>query len=394
MLKVDDSGEGFQRTFILYVLCTLFVPHAKQYVSEKYLHTLVDMKTVRKIAWDEFAYSTLVEVICRVKDEKVTNVGGFVLFLQILPCDMSTKLDERGNEVNEQPLLVLSEGLPNLASGVKDEHLHHNDLTELLSKALEQISNLQCIIGEHEAWHVEVEKELARRELHDTQMSYVIEDLRQKIVTQDTIIETLQEQLSKKETSTENDDIVVCIDETFVYRAAFKTLEPGGLLDDMVFIPVNRSGVHWFLVVVDLFRRKVTILDSMMPRRTEQIAPEIRTLGDIEAYMDKIAMSLLLSPLNREDEEEWEELPRYNNRDWLRSMSALKKWKGADDPPPPRRSSQHLRQSATYASDSHRWNAFLDAYDANEEARLEDRRLLRTMVEAYFAPNDGEGLDS
>ncbi|KAF8392782.1 hypothetical protein HHK36_021019 [Tetracentron sinense] len=147
MLKVDDNGEGFQRTFILYVLCTLFVPHAKQYVSAKYLHTLVDMKTVRKIAWGEFSYSTLVEAICRVKDGKVANVGGFVLFLQILHCDVSTNLDERGNEDNEQPLLVTSEGLPNLASGVKDKHLHHNDLTKLLSKALEQILDLQRIIG-------------------------------------------------------------------------------------------------------------------------------------------------------------------------------------------------------------------------------------------------------
>ncbi|KAF8392838.1 hypothetical protein HHK36_021077 [Tetracentron sinense] len=313
MLKVDDSGEGFQRTFMLYILCTLFVPHAKQYVSEKYLHTLVDMKIVRKIAWGEFAYSTLVEAICRVKDGKVANVGGFVLFLQ------------------------------------------HNDLTELLSKVLEQISDLQCIVGEHEAWRVEVEKELARRELHNTQMSCVIEDLHQKIATQDTIIETLREQLSKKETSTENEfnkryvhesiyvsKSPVKRDEAFVHRAAFKTLELGGLLDDMVidtymrildnqqresgpphqkrtyygsshlhqfmrkcvmehkfssgvpvlrnsadfdikesdrvFIPVNRSGVHWFLVEVDLLCRKVTILDSMIPRRTEQIALEIHTL--------------------------------------------------------------------------------------------------------------------
>ncbi|KAF8392844.1 hypothetical protein HHK36_021083 [Tetracentron sinense] len=350
MLKVDDSGEGFQRTFILYILCTLFVPHAKQYVSEKYLHTLVDMKIVRKIAWGKFAYSTLVEAICRVKDGKVANVGGFVLFLQIPPCDVSTKLDERGNEDNEQPLLVLSKGLPNLASGVKDEHLHVT-----LIKALEQISDLQCIVGEHEAWRVEVEKELARRELHDTQMSCVIEDLHQKIATQDTIIETLREQLSKKETSTENEfnkryvhesiyvsKSPVKQDEAFVHRAAFKTLELGGLLDDMVidtymrildnqqresgpphqkrtyygsshlhqfmrkcvmehkfssgvpirrnsadfdikesdrvFIPVNRSGVHWFLVEVDLLCRKVTILDSMIPRRTEQIALEIHTL--------------------------------------------------------------------------------------------------------------------
>ncbi|KAF8398635.1 hypothetical protein HHK36_014490 [Tetracentron sinense] len=439
---------------------------------------------------------------------------------EILPCDVSTKLDERGNEDNEPPLLVISKGLPNLASRVKAKHLHHNDLTELLSKDLEQISDLQRIIGEHEAWRVEVEKELARRELHDTQMSCVIEDLRQKIATQDTIIETLRKQLSKKETSIENEfnkksemnmlgstvakrvainsrvkrrthkrkcyksyadelpthhriklrkaistlprqptwpslflsltasqkavvddaqrcdgihsmsDIVVRIDEAFVYRYAFKTLEPGGLLDDMVidaymrildikqhesgpshqkrtyygsshlhqfmrkcimerkfssgvpvrrnstcfdiyesdrvFIPVNRSGVHWFLVEVDLLRRKVTILDSMMPRRTEQIAPEIRTLlagleyvfegkqlegdlsynfkdwdceyeksvpqqqnstdcgifmigyieywngepnsipftqVDIEAYRDKIVVSLLLSPLNREEED-------------------------------------------------------------------------------------------
>ncbi|KAF8400280.1 hypothetical protein HHK36_013577 [Tetracentron sinense] len=225
-----------------------------------------------------------------------------------------------------------------------------------------------------------VEKELARRELHDTQMPCVIEDLRQKIATQDTIIETLREQLSKKETSTENEfnkrsvheliyvsESLVKQDEAFVYRAAFKTLESGGLLDDMVidaymcildiqqresgpshqkrtyywsshlhqfmrkcvmerkfsfgvpirrnsagfdiyesdrvFIPVNRSGVHWFLVEVDLLCRKVTILDSMMPRRTDQIAPEICTLVDIEAYRDKIVVSLLLSPLNREEED-------------------------------------------------------------------------------------------
>ncbi|KAF8411495.1 hypothetical protein HHK36_004047 [Tetracentron sinense] len=557
MLKAGDSGETFQRTFILFALCTLFVPHAKQYVSEKYLYALVEMKTVKKIAWGEFSYSTLVEAICRVKHGKVANVGGFVVFLQywymehvgpiqegekkllrqqiprflswteemfnlrekylmepkelvlylhpivkekqlrevkrllkrlpkdgaensvkeILPCHVSTNVDEK-TLGDEHLLLVSSEGLPNLASGVRDEHLHHNDMTELLSKALEQILDLQCIVSEQAAWRVEVEKELTRRELHDTQMSFVIEDLCQKIATQDTIIETLREQLAKKENSTQNEfnkrslqdsiyvsesplkrsavhplisdskemnklgstvakrvainsrvksrphktecyksyaeelpthqrmklrkvistlardptrpslfpsltasqkaavddaqrcdairsmsDIVVCIDEAFVYRAAFKTLEPGGLLDDMVidaymrildnqqcewgpphqkrtyygsshlhqfmrkcvmerkfssrvpvhtnsagfdiyesdrvFIPVNRSGVHWYLVEVDLLRRKVTILDSMRPRRTEKIALEIRTLGDIEAYRDKIAVSLLLSPLNR-----------------------------------------------------------------------------------------------
>ncbi|KAF8399050.1 hypothetical protein HHK36_014916 [Tetracentron sinense] len=539
MLKAGDSGETFQRTFILFALCTLFVPHAKQYVSEKYLYALVEMKTVKKIAWGEFSYSTLVEAICRVKYGKVANVGGFVVFLQIVPCHVSTNVDEK-TLGNEHPLLVSSEGLPNLASGVRDEHLHHNDMTELLSKELEQISDLQRIVGEQAAWHVEVEKELTRRELHDTQMSFVIEDLRQKIATQDTIIETLREQLAKKENSTQNEfnkrslqdsiyvsesavhplisdskemnklgstvakrvainsrvksrphktecyksyaeelpthqrmklrkvistlardptrpslfpsltasqkaavddaqrcdgirsmsDIVVCIDEAFVYRAAFKTLEPGGLLDDMVidaymrildnqqrewgpphqkrtyygsshlhqfmrkcvmermfssgvpvhtnsagfdiyesdrvFIPVNRSGVHWYLVEVDLLRRKVTILDSMRPRRTEKIALEICTPlagleyvfegkqlegghsynfrdwdceyeksvpqqqnstdcgifmigyieywngqpnsisfneGDIEAYRDKIAVSLLLSPLNRKEED-------------------------------------------------------------------------------------------
>ncbi|KAF8390968.1 hypothetical protein HHK36_023268 [Tetracentron sinense] len=456
MLKAGDSGETFQRNFILFALCTLFFPHAKQYVSEKYLYALVEMKTVKKIAWGEFSYSTLVEAICRVKHGKVANVGGFVVFLQIVPCHVSTNVDEK-TLGDEHPLLVCSEGLPNLASGVRDEHLHHNDMTELLSKALEQISDLQRIVGEQAAWRVEVEKELTRRELHDTQMSFVIEDLRQKIATQDTIIETLREQLAKKENSTQNEfnkrslqdsiyvsesplkrsavhplisdskemnklgstvakrvainsrvksrphktecyksyaeelpthqrmklrkvistlardptrpslflsltasqkaavddaqrcdgirsmsDIVVCIDEAFVYRAAFKTLEPGGLLDDMVidaymrildnqqrewgpphkkrtyygsshlhqfmrkcvmerkfssgvpvhtnsagfdiyesdrvFIPVNRSGVHWYLVEVDLLRRKVTILDSMRPRRTEKIALEIRTL--------------------------------------------------------------------------------------------------------------------
>ncbi|KAF8364741.1 hypothetical protein HHK36_033283 [Tetracentron sinense] len=395
---------------------------------------------------------------------------------EIVPCHVSTNVDEK-TLGDEHSLLVSSEGLPNLAFGVRDEHLHHNDMTELLSKALEQISDLQRIVGEQAAWRVEVEKELTRRELHDTQMSFVIEDLRQKIATQDTIIETLREQLAKKENSTQNEfnkrslqdsiyvsesavhplisdskemnklgstvakrvainsrvksrphktecyksyaeelpthqrmklrkvistlardptrpslfpsltasqkaavddaqrcdsirsmsDIVVCIDEAFVYRAAFKTLEPGGLLDDMVidaymrildnqqrewgpphqkityygsshlhqfmrkcvmerkfssgvpvhtnsagfdiyesdrvFIPVYRSGVHWYLVEVDLLRRKVTILDSMRPRRTEKIALEIRTLGDIEAYRDKIVVSLLLSPLNRKEED-------------------------------------------------------------------------------------------
>ncbi|KAF8407310.1 hypothetical protein HHK36_006437 [Tetracentron sinense] len=491
MLKAGDSGETFQRTFILFALCTLFVPHAKQYVSEKYLYGLVEMKTVKKIAWGEFAYSTLVEAICRVKHGKVANVGGFVVFLQywymehvgpiqegekkllrqqiprflswteemfnlrekylmepkelvlylhptvkekqlrevkrllkrlpkdgaensvkeIVPCHVSTNVDKK-TLGDEHPLLVSPEGLPNLASG-------HNDMTELLSKALEQISDLQRIVGEQAAWRVEVEKELTRRELHDTQMSFVIEDLRQKIATQDTIIDTLREQLAKKENSTQYEfnkrslqdskyvsespvkrsavhplisdskemnklgstvgkrvainsrvksrphktecyksyaedlpthqrmkprkvistlardphvrpslfpsltasqkaavddaqrcdgirsmsDILVCIDEAFVYRAAFKTLEPDGLLDDMVFIPVNRSGVHWYLVEVDLLRRKVTILDSMRPRRTEKIALEIRTLGDIEAYRDKIVVSLLLSPLNRKEED-------------------------------------------------------------------------------------------
>ncbi|KAF8401184.1 hypothetical protein HHK36_012115 [Tetracentron sinense] len=98
----------------------------------------------------------------------------------------------------------------------------HNDPTEILSKALEQLSDLQRIVGEHSGWRVEVEKDFARRKLHDNQMTYVIEDLSQKIATQDTIIDALQEQLSKKETSTQHDsnkrfgDIDACKDEIAV----------------------------------------------------------------------------------------------------------------------------------------------------------------------------------
>ncbi|KAF8388596.1 hypothetical protein HHK36_027273 [Tetracentron sinense] len=141
-------------------------------------------------------------------------------------------------------------------------------------------------------------------------------------------------------------DIVVCIDEAFVYRAAFKTLEPGGLLDDMrewgpphqkrtyygsshlhqfmrkcvmerkfsygvpvptnsagfdiyesdrVFIPVNRSGVH------------CTDCGIFMIGYIEYWNGEPNSIsfsqGNIEAYRDKIAMSLLLSPLNRKEED-------------------------------------------------------------------------------------------
>ncbi|KAF8378933.1 hypothetical protein HHK36_028358 [Tetracentron sinense] len=427
MLKAGDSGETFHRTFILFALCMFFVPHAKQYVSEKYLHTLVDMKTVKKIAWGKFAYSTLVEAICRVKDGKVATVGSFVVFLQILPCDVSTKLDERGND-NEHPLLVLSEGLPNLASGVKDEHLHDTiieTLQEQLSKKETSTENKFNKRSVHESIYVSespikrgvvhsmaigsaqrllllrseskemnmlgstVVKRVAinsrvKRRTHKTKCykSYADElpshqriKLRKAIsaLARHPTRPSLFPSLTASQKAAVDDaqrydgihsksDIVVCIDEAFVYRTTFKTLEPGGLLDDMVidaymrildnqqresgpphqkrtyygsthlhqfmrkcvmeckfssgvpvhrnsagfdiyesdrvFIPVNRSGVHWFLVEVDLLRRKVTILDSMIPHRTEQIAPEIRTLGDIEAYRDKIVVSLLLSPLN------------------------------------------------------------------------------------------------
>ncbi|KAF8379032.1 hypothetical protein HHK36_028459 [Tetracentron sinense] len=44
-----------------------------------------------------------------------------------------------------------------------------------------------------------------------------------------------------------------------------------------VLIPVNRNGNHWFLVEVDLLRRKVIILDSMLPRRII-VGPEMHTL--------------------------------------------------------------------------------------------------------------------
>ncbi|KAF8404335.1 hypothetical protein HHK36_009218 [Tetracentron sinense] len=44
-----------------------------------------------------------------------------------------------------------------------------------------------------------------------------------------------------------------------------------------VLIPVNWNGNHWFLVEVDLLRRKVIILDSMLPRRII-VGPEMRTL--------------------------------------------------------------------------------------------------------------------
>ncbi|KAF8397855.1 hypothetical protein HHK36_016780 [Tetracentron sinense] len=487
MLKAGDSGETFQRTSILFALCTLFVPHAKQYVSEKYLYGLVEMKTVKKIAWGEFAYSTLVEAICRVKHGKVANywymehVGSIqegekkllrqqiprflswteemfnlrekylmepkelVLYLhptvkekqlrevkrllkrlpkdgaensvkEIIPCHVSTNVDEK-TLGDEHPLLVSSEGLPNLASGVRDEHLHHNDMTELLSKALEQISDLQRIVG---AVHPLISDSKEMNKLGSTVGKRVAINSRVKSRPHKTecyksyaedlpthqrmkprkVISTLARDphvrsslfpsLTASQKAAVDDaqrcdgirsmsDIVVCIDEAFVYRAAFKTLEPGGLLDDMVidaymrildnqqrewgpphqkrtyygsshlhqfmrkcvmerkfsygvpvhtnsagfdiyesdrvFIPVNRSGVHWYLVEVDLLRRKVTILDSMRPRRTEKIALEIRTLyglrdiydrlhrRDIEAYRDKIAVSLLLSPLNRKEED-------------------------------------------------------------------------------------------
>ncbi|KAF8404330.1 hypothetical protein HHK36_009213 [Tetracentron sinense] len=285
MLKVDDNGEGFQRTFILYALCTLFVRHTKQYVSEKYLHTFLDMKSVKKIAWGEFAHTTLVEAICKVKNEKVSNVGGFVVFLQILPHDIATKSDERGNG-DGHPLLVPSKSMPKVDFREKAEHPQHHDLAEILSNSLEKLSELQGIVDEHAAWRFEVEKDIT------------------------------------KEVARYPDgfEIVICIDGAFVDRAAFSTLKPGGLLDDMVvdaylrllddqfmqkcvrerkfasgtpvhansggfniyqsnrvLIPVNRNENHWFLVEVDLLRRKVIIHHSMLPRRII-VGPEMRTL--------------------------------------------------------------------------------------------------------------------
>ncbi|KAF8369606.1 hypothetical protein HHK36_032372 [Tetracentron sinense] len=107
----------------------------KELIRELCDHYQIKGSYIYKVTLEKMLKVDDREAICRVKNGKVANVGGFVLFLQ----------------------------------------------------------------------HVEVEKELARGELHNTQMSCIIEDLRQKIVTQDTIIETLQEQLSKKETSTENE---------------------------------------------------------------------------------------------------------------------------------------------------------------------------------------------
>ncbi|KAF8389461.1 hypothetical protein HHK36_026156 [Tetracentron sinense] len=366
MLKVDDSGEGFQRIFILYVLCTLFVPHARQYVSEKYLHTLVNMKTVRKIAWGEFAYSTLVEAIYRVKDGKVANVGGFVLFLQILPCDVSTKLDERGNEDNEQPLLVISEGLPNLAFGVKDEHLYHNDVTELLSKALEQISDLQRIIGvvhsmaigsaqrllflgsdskemnmlgSTVAKRVAINSPVTRRtHKRKCYKSYVDELPTHQRIKLRKAISTLPRQptwpslfpsfTASQKAAVDNaqrcdsihsmSDIVVRIDEAFVYRAAFKTLEPGGLLDDMfVGLEYVFGGKQLEGGLSYNFKDWDCEYEKSVPQQQNSMDCGIFMIGyieywngepssipftqvDIEAYRDKITVSLLLSPLNRD----------------------------------------------------------------------------------------------
>ncbi|KAF8379030.1 hypothetical protein HHK36_028457 [Tetracentron sinense] len=336
----------------------------------------------------------------------------------ILPHDMATKSDERCNgngngngNGHGHPLMVPSKSMPKVDFRERDEHPQHHDLAEILSKSLEKLSELQGIVDEHATWHVEVEKDISQWKLHDTQMACVVEKLSQKISKQDNIIETLRERLDKKETSTQqvgihkrsiesiyfsespvkpgavqmnekvsmqmnldvsvkmNEaigtvrrlfEIVICIDGAFADRAAFSTLKPGGLLDDMVLIPVNRNGNHWFLVEVDLLRRKVIILDSMLPRRII-VGPEMCTLmagleyviegkqqedgfaynftewfckfetsipqqenytdcgifmigyieywngepgsipftqDDIEAYRNKIAKSLLLSPLN------------------------------------------------------------------------------------------------
>ncbi|KAF8400135.1 hypothetical protein HHK36_013431 [Tetracentron sinense] len=362
---------------------------------------------------------------------------------EILPYDESTKLDERGNEDNEQPLLVISEGLPNLAFGVKDEHLHPWSKSQTCSALLVSmklgvlkwrknlhggsctiprcsmllrifvrrllhspvkrgvihsmvISSAQRLLflrsdskemnmlGSTVAKRVTINSRVKRRtHKRKCYKSYADElPTHQRIKLRKAISAlprhptrpSLFPSLTASQKAAVDDaqrcdgihsksDIMVRIDEVFVYRAAFKTLEPDGLLDDMVidaymrildnqqresgpphqkrtyygsshlhqfmrkcvmernfssgvpvrrnsagfdiyesdrvFIPINRSGVHWFLVEVDLLRRKVTILDSMIPRRTEQIVPEIRTLGDIEAYRDKIVVSLLLSPLNQ-----------------------------------------------------------------------------------------------
>ncbi|KAL6512920.1 hypothetical protein OROHE_019710 [Orobanche hederae] len=82
-LAVPESGEDFQRSFLLYVLGTLICPTARLDVSPSFLHFLTNMDVVHQYNWGKFLLDRLVREVARYRQGKQRAVGGCLLFLEL-----------------------------------------------------------------------------------------------------------------------------------------------------------------------------------------------------------------------------------------------------------------------------------------------------------------------
>nr|BAD33372.1 hypothetical protein [Oryza sativa Japonica Group] len=112
------------------------------------------------------------------------------------------------------------------------------------------------------------------------------------------------EELTKKEypfityiNNTEDNKVMVHIEEVEVKRKKMKVLTQPAFLNDDIFLPINIKDTHWYLAVLNAKRREVQILDSLA-KPISKDRPDLRRVKEVKTFRQDLAGILINSELN------------------------------------------------------------------------------------------------
>ncbi|KAL6973182.1 hypothetical protein U1Q18_027362 [Sarracenia purpurea var. burkii] len=85
LVATEDADDSFQRRLLLYLLRALLCLNTELTVNRRYLHSMVDVSSIRHYNWSQLVIEFLVHDIRQYKDKGQRGIKGCRLFLMPTP---------------------------------------------------------------------------------------------------------------------------------------------------------------------------------------------------------------------------------------------------------------------------------------------------------------------
>ena len=77
------ADDQFKVTFTLFALCSVLCPAGGVHISSSFLFALKDVERIRSRNWVSFCFGRFMQGITKYREEKLSYIGGCLLYLQV-----------------------------------------------------------------------------------------------------------------------------------------------------------------------------------------------------------------------------------------------------------------------------------------------------------------------